>query len=417
MPYQFRQATLPNGLTIIAEIEPSAHSAAAGFFVKSGARDESTEVMGVSHFLEHMMFKGTADMTAAELNQRFDEIGARNNAFTSNEITCFYAHVLPDAIRPCVDLLGRMMRPALNQSDFDTEKGVILEEIAMYKDNPFWVLYEACTEKHFGSHPLSHRVLGTNETITALQRDQMLAYFQSRYSADNTVVALAGRLDFEACVDQIAGLCGSWQSTRVGRDNRKPPTPGGHLDLTDPKITRGYVLAMCDAPPIADTRRYAAALLGQIFGAPDNSRLHWSLLETGLAEEAQASFDPHDGYGDFFVYASGEPERVGEIWETIQKELDGLRDSLTQGDIDRLLNKFVTGTTIGAERPHDRMHRLGRLWAYLGEYTPLEEELDRISRVTLKDLREVHEAFGFQPVTTGRLLPGEATSEGSPQTD
>src|SRR5882724_3919279 len=128
----FQQHRLPNGLTIIAEVDPAAHSAAAGFFVKTGARDEATPVMGVSHFLEHMMFKGTEDLTAEELNRRFDEIGARNNAFTSNEMTCFHAHVLPEYLGQGLDLLGRMMRPALKPTDFDTEKGVILEEIAMY---------------------------------------------------------------------------------------------------------------------------------------------------------------------------------------------------------------------------------------------------------------------------------------------
>src|SRR3954469_14987770 len=127
MPLTFRQHTARNGLRIIAEVDPAAHSAAAGFYVKTGARDESTPVMGVSHFLEHMMFKGTADITAEELNRRFDEIGARNNAFTSNEMTCFYAHLLPEYFHQGVDLLARMMRPALKPADFTTEKGVILE--------------------------------------------------------------------------------------------------------------------------------------------------------------------------------------------------------------------------------------------------------------------------------------------------
>ncbi len=405
MAYQFQHATLPNGLTIIAETDPSAHSAAAGFFVKTGARDETDAEMGVSHFLEHMMFKGTGDMTADDLNKAFDEIGARNNAFTSNEMTCFYAHVLPESLPRVNELLGKMMRPSLHQEDFETEKGVILEEIAMYKDNPFWVLYEACTEKHFAPHPLAHRVLGTTQTITDLKREQMRSYFDRRYSADNTVVALAGRLDFDACVAQIGELCGEWKPTRASRDSTKPRTPGGELRLTDSKVSRGYVLALCEAPAVGDDRRYAAALLAQIMGAPDNSRMHWSLIEPGIAEEAQASFDPHDGFGEYFVYASGDPDRLDEIWETIARDLKNLRDTLCQEDIDRLLNKFVTGATVGGERSHDRMHRLGRQWTYLAEYTPLEEELARISRVTLDELRAVCDEFPIRPITIGRLTP------------
>ena len=407
MPYTFRHATLDNGLTIVAEIDPAAHSAAAGFFVRTGARDEAARDMGVSHFLEHMMFKGTESMSAEQLNQAFDEIGARNNAFTSNEVTCFYAHVLPEALPRAVDLLATMMRPALHQSDFETEKGVILEEIAMYKDNPFWVLYEACVERHFGPHPLSHRVLGTTETITALPRNRMKAYFDDRYAADNTVVAMAGKLDFDRMVDLIAERCGSWRRTGVSRDSSRPTLVGSDFTLRDEKVTRGYVLAMCDAPAIADERRYAAGILAQILGAPDNSRLHWALIEPGIAEEAQASFDAHDGFGEFFVFASGEPDRLEEIWSIIGRQLATLAGALVQDDIDRLLNKFVTGATIGGERPHDRMHRLGRMWTSLGRYMPLEQELDRLSAVTLNDLRAVHEAFPMTPVTIGRLLPAK----------
>src|SRR5690606_38952834 len=139
----FQHATLPNGLTVIAEVDPEAHTAAAGFFVKTGARDEASPLMGVSHFLEHMMFKGTDQRSAEELNRQFDLIGARNNAYTTSELTCFYASVLPERLLGAggaVDLLADMMRPALREEDFDTEKKVILEEIAMYEDNPFWVL-------------------------------------------------------------------------------------------------------------------------------------------------------------------------------------------------------------------------------------------------------------------------------------
>jgi predicted Zn-dependent peptidase len=354
-----------------------------------------------------MMFKGTESMSAEQLNQAFDEIGARNNAFTSNEVTCFYAHVLPEALPRAVDLLATMMRPALHQSDFETEKGVILEEIAMYKDNPFWVLYEACVERHFGPHPLSHRVLGTTETITALPRNRMKAYFDDRYAADNTVVAMAGKLDFDRMVDLVAERCGSWRRTGVSRDSSRPRLVGSDFTLRDEKVTRGYVLAMCDAPAIADERRYAAGILAQILGAPDNSRLHWALIEPGIAEEAQASFDAHDGFGEFFVFASGEPDRLEEIWSIIGRQLATLAGALVQDDIDRLLNKFVTGATIGGERPHDRMHRLGRMWTSLGRYMPLEQELDRLSAVTLNDLRAVHEAFPMTPVTIGRLLPAK----------
>ncbi len=401
----FKQHTLPNGLTILAEVDPEAHSAAAGFYVKTGARDETPMLMGVSHFLEHMMFKGTADLTAEELNRRFDEIGARNNAFTSNEMTCFYAHVLPEVVPDTIELLGRMMRPALRSEDFETERGVILEEIAMYQDNPFWVLYENATEKHFGAHPLSHRVLGTKDTITAMKPDDMRAYFNARYSGDNTIVALAGKLDFDAACRQIESLCGGWPSTRPGRDPKLPRVGGGDFTMKDEKVSRGYFLTLAQAPGVADEDRYPAAMLAQILGMPDNSRLHWALLETGLAEEAQSSYDPHDGFGEYFVYASGDPERLPEIESVIARERDALIQSVTQDDLDRLISKVITAATLGGERPADRMHRLGRLWLYLQKRIPLDQEIERLKSVTLDDLRRVHEKYPLTPVTTGRLIP------------
>lgn len=406
MPITVHQHTLPNGLTIIAELDSAAHTTAAGFFVKTGARDEATPLMGVSHFLEHMMFKGTAQLSADSLNRAFDDLGARNNAYTSNELTCFYASVLPEHLLEVVELLGAMMRPALRQADFDTEKGVILEEIAMYKDNPFWVLYEASIEAHFGRHPLSHRVLGTTESITALKRDEMQGYFDQRYSADNTVVAVTGRADFDRVVSSVERACSSWTRTRAGRDTQRPPVVGGTFELRDSKINRAYLLGLAEGPAISDDRRYAAALLAQILGAPDNSRLYWSLVETGIAEDSQASFDPHDGVGQYYVFASGDPARADEIWRIISKEIAGLVDSLTEDDLVRLRNKALTAATLNGERPGDRMHRLGRVWTYMGRYQSLEAELEKIGAVTLDDLRACARDFPLAPKTVGRLVPG-----------
>ena len=407
MPIDFQEHTLPNGLTIIAEIDPDAHSAGAGFFVRTGARDEAPAVMGVSHFLEHMMFKGTPDLSAEAINQAFDDIGASNNAFTSNEITCFYAHVLPEALAPATDLLGRMMRPALRPEDFDTEKGVILEEIAMYKDNPFWVLYEECVDRYYAPHPLRHRVLGTTETITALARDKMLDYFSRRYSADNTTVALAGRLDFDACVAQIEALCGSWRKTGAARDAHRPRTNTETFTLRDERVTRAYMLGLSDGPDASDNRRYAATLASQVLGGTDNSRLHWALIETGLADEAQSAYDGHEGVGEFFVYASCDPAKADEVWQVVLRECRGLADSLEADDLTKLRAKLVTGVTIRSERPMDRMMRLGRQWTLLHEYLPLETELARIDAVTLDDVRQTLAAFPVSPRIEGVLLPAE----------
>src|SRR3954470_15489146 len=196
MPLIFKHHQLANGLDIIAEINPDSHSVAAGMFVKTGARDESMDVNGVSHFLEHMMFKGSEKYTWEDVNRIFDEIGARYNASTSQELTSYYANVLPEFTERAVEHLAHLLRPAIRPADFDTEKKVILEEIAMYLDDPGHRLYEKLMEMHFGNHPLSMSILGPSETISALQRDEMADYFGKRYGPGNMVLAVAGQMTF-----------------------------------------------------------------------------------------------------------------------------------------------------------------------------------------------------------------------------
>ena len=427
----FQKAVLANGLTIIAEVDPSAHSAAAGFFVKTGARDEAPALMGVSHYLEHMMFKGTDDINAEELNRRFDRLGARSNAFTSTEMTCFYAHVIPEHLAESVALLARMLRPALRSTDFDTEKGVILgsfdtllqeqgdlirKRLMTKAVNPNYDRFAALhdpwadapplRESHFAGTPLAHRVLGTNETITDLTASQMRTYFEDRYSADNTVLALAGKLDFPRVVEQVTQLCGPWKRTGARRDATLARTTPGELTLHDEKITRGYILTIADAPAFTDERRYDAALLAMLLGAPDNSLLHWALIEPGLADEAQASFSAHDGHGDYVLFATADPDRLDTVWEKAKEQLDRVARTATTEDLERLRNKLATSATIGAERPGDRMHRLGANWLYLNDYIPIEDELARIGRVTLDSIRQTSREFPLTPTTIGRLLPG-----------
>ncbi|HMB96111.1 MAG TPA: pitrilysin family protein, partial [Tepidisphaeraceae bacterium] len=172
MPLTFHHHQLKNGLDIIAEINPDSHSFAAGFFVKTGSRDESANINGVSHFLEHMMFKGSTKYTWEDVNRIFDEIGARYNAFTTQELTAYYANVLPEFSERAIEHLSHLLRPAIRNEDFTTEKKVILEEIAMYLDDPGHRLWEKLMATHFGNHPLSQSILGPASSIQNLHRDQ-----------------------------------------------------------------------------------------------------------------------------------------------------------------------------------------------------------------------------------------------------
>ncbi|HBN77467.1 MAG TPA: insulinase family protein, partial [Planctomycetaceae bacterium] len=197
---KFEQLTLPNGLSIVGEINPNVQSVAFGFFVRVGSRDETDEVSGVSHFLEHMVFKGTENYTPMDVNRIFDEVGAKYNASTSEEVTLFYAAVLPEYLAQTFELVSSILYPSLRTDDFDMEKNVILEEIGMYDDMPAFSAYEKLMQTHFAGHPLSRSILGTVESITALTADQMRAYHKSNYLSGNITLALAGNVDWSTVV-------------------------------------------------------------------------------------------------------------------------------------------------------------------------------------------------------------------------
>src|SRR5262249_38663474 len=189
----FESHVLPNGLQIIGETNPAARSVALGFFVRTGSRDETPPVSGVSHFLEHMVFKGTPRRSAFDVNRDFDRIGADYNAFTSEENTVFHACVLPEYLPQAVDILADILRPSLRGDACDTEKKVIIEEIGMYDDQPMFVAYDHLKRLFFAEHGLGNSILGTKESIGALTCEQMLAYFERRYVPSNVLVAAAGR--------------------------------------------------------------------------------------------------------------------------------------------------------------------------------------------------------------------------------
>ena len=197
---EYRQHQLDNGLTILAECNPNAYMSAFGFFVRTGARDESAEISGVSHFLEHMVFKGTPNLTAEQVNLKLDDMGSSSNARTGEESTIYHAAILPEFQTPMVELLSDLMRPSLRAEDFETEKQVILEEIMMYQDQPPYGGHEKIMADYFGTHPLGQSVLGTIETVSALTPEQMLEYFHRQYSPSNLAIAAAGKIDFDRLV-------------------------------------------------------------------------------------------------------------------------------------------------------------------------------------------------------------------------
>jgi predicted Zn-dependent peptidase len=403
----FHQRSLPNGLTIIGETSPAAKSAAVGFFVRTGSRDETPDVAGVSHFLEHMVFKGTPRRSAADVNREFDRIGADYNAFTSEENTVFHASVLPEYLPQAVDILADIMRPSLRQEDFDTEKNVIIEEIGMYDDQATWAAYDKAKQLYFADHPLGNAILGTPQSIAALARDQMAAYHARRYGAHNVTVAAAGRFDFDKLVDLISSVCGGWEGGDSERKGLRPAAANKKSGVvTKEKFLQEQLVLMSPGPAAADPLRYSAATLAMIVGDDSGSRLYWALVDTGLAEGADTGFHEYDGAGAFLTMVSCDPDSAAENLATVEKILAEVqRNGVTAEELHQAKSKIGSRVVRGSERPAGRMQAIGAAWTYLGQYRSVDDELQAFDTVTVESIRELLDTFPLDQVTELALGP------------
>lgn len=399
----FRQKTLANGLQVVGEVHPAGYTASFGYFVKAGARDESDPVAGVSHFLEHMVFKGTARRSAAEVNRELDELGGQSNAYTSEEQTVYYATVLPKYQSRTVDLLTDIMRPTLREDDFETERHVILEEIAKYDDQPPFGGFERSMELYFGTHGLGRRVLGTRETIEALSPEQMRSYFERHYSPEAMVFAAAGNFDFDQLVEDLQRLTAEWQPQHATEKRIAP-------ELTEHKLAteriegtgsvQAYAIRLGPAPGANDPDRYPMRLLAAILGDDSGSRLFWELVDTGRTELAVSWTQEFDDCGIAFQYLVGPPETMERNLKLVDDILQRIaEDGVTGEELEQAINKTTASLVLRSERPSNRMFAVGNSWLVRGSYDPLDATIARYRAVTADDIRHVVARYGLQPRT------------------
>ena len=405
---EFKHTTLNNGLTIIGEINPTAASMAAGFFARTGSRDETPEIAGVSHFLEHMMFKGTARRSADDVNREFDEMGASYNAFTSEENTVYYGAVLPEFQGRLLDLLGDMLRPALRQEDFDVEKNVIQEEIALYEDRPQFRVFENIMSQFFAGHPLGNSILGTRQSIQALKRDQMQAYFDRRYSPGNLTVVGVGNLDWDAFVAKTSQMCSHWTPYDTGRACPAASASASKRVMTDAKVAREHMGICSLAPCNQDADRYAAELAATVVGDSTGSRLYYALVEPAIVDDASMSYEPMDGAGMFLTFLSADPERAGQAVEIAQNELRKFMDEgPTAAELTAAKNKIASSATLKGEVPIGRLKSVGFDWVYRHEYVPLQEQIKTLFAVDAKQIQELARQYDLTKSAVLALGPME----------
>ena len=391
---EFKSEKLANGLVIIGEINKSAKSAAVGFFVKTGSRDESEQINGVSHFLEHMLFEGTEKLSALEVNEAFDRTGAQFNAFTSEENTVYYAAVLPEYLAEVTSLWTELMRPALRDDDFNMEKNIIKEEIAMYKDLPSFDVMDRCRTLHFNGHPCGNSVLGSEESIDNLTAGQMRDYFARRYAPNNIVLACAGNFDWDQIRCLAADSCSSWQQQTV---ERKLSHTGGSRKnerLEKANLAREHICLMSAGVSVQDPRRFAASLLGTIVGDDVGSRFFWELVDKALAETASMQFGAMDGTGAFCSYIRCSSDNVTKVLDIVRSIFNALADNgITEDELTKAKNKILSALVIKNELPMGRLVDLGFNWTYLQKYQTIDDDVSAIKAVTVNDVHSLIEHF------------------------
>lgn len=404
---QFHEKTLANDLKIVVESNASVHSIAVGFFVRTGARDELPEVNGVSHFLEHMAFKGTEKFTAEDVNRIFDEVGAEYNASTSEEVTIFYANILPEYLPQTFEVLSGILFPTLRQDDFDMEKNVILEEISMYQDQPMHIAYENAMLKHFSGHPLGVSILGTLQSVGDLTSEQMRQYHGDHYRGGNITLAVAGNIDPEVMFELANKHCSHWPG---GRHDRPVPeaTPASNVlsVVTRESSVQQNVVQVAPAPPAHCEMRFASELLSIILGEDGGSRIYWDIVDPGHADFADLGYYDYDGSGAYMTWLGCQPDtttdnlnRIRDIYEDVNQ------NSVTDVELDQAKNKIASRIVLRSERPMGRLSSLGGNWVYRQHYRSVADDLTALKSLTLDDIRETLDKYPLGASTTATVGP------------
>lgn len=391
---QYRQQQLDNGLTIVAECNPNAYSSAFGYFVRTGARDESPEIGGVSHFLEHMVFKGTPKRTAEQVNLELDEMGSSSNARTGEEATIYHAAVLPEFQTWMVELLSDLMRPSLRDEEFETEKKVIIEEIMMYQDQPPYGGHERIMELFFGKHPLGQSVLGTPETIGRMSSQQMKDYFRVRYSPSNMALAAAGNVDFDRLVKDAEQCTETWENFPAERQTLTADYQLGFETLRKENSHQQYLLQLSPGPANDDPLRYAMRIASVVFGDDSGSRMYWKLLDTGLAESAGCGSYEYHHNGLIMCFVCCSPEQAQDnlkILHEIQTELH--EKGITEKELELAKQKIASQIVLASERTENRMFSAGSQWLAGQPFKPVAEIARIYQSLTLDEINEAIRAY------------------------
>ncbi|GAA1681411.1 pitrilysin family protein [Fodinicola feengrottensis] len=411
-----RRTVLPGGLRVVTEAMPTQRSVSFGIWVGIGSRDESAALAGSSHFLEHLLFKGTRRRSALDISAELEAVGGESNAFTGKEYTCYYARVLDDDMPLAIDVVCDMLASSLiAPEDVETERGVILEEIAMHDDDPGDVVHDVFSEAIFGAHPLGRPVIGTPDTITAMTRKQIHSFYKRRYTPDTMVVSVAGNLDHNYVVRLVRKAfesAGLLEGDAVAREPRAmhqriatlEPVP---LRVVDKDTEQAHIVLGTVGIARADDRRFALGVMNQALGGGMSSRLFQEVRERrGLAYSVYSYASQYADTGIFGVYAGCARGRVHDVLGIVSEELATVAaKGITDDEVRRAKGMLKGSTVLGLEDTGSRMSRIGKSELVYGDVLSVDDLLGKIDSVTPEQVRSVACDVLARPMSLGVIGP------------
>lgn len=386
-----RKTTLPNGLRILTEVVDGMYSASIGIWVDVGSKDESEKTNGVSHCLEHMLFKGTKTRTAAEIAQQIEDVGGSLGAATGKENTCFYGRVMGDQTHVALDLLIDMLVDArLAQDDLDLEREVILEEIKMYEDDPEDVTHETLIEHIWPQHPLSRPITGTAETVNGFNSEMLRHHVHRFYRPEHMVVSIAGMFDEDRVITQLSEGLGKLQRGEP-KPQIAPPSMQPFTMVKAKDVEQAHTVIATAGVAITDPKRYALAILDLSLGGNMSSRLFQEVREKrGLVYTINTYRESHTASGLFGVYAGSRPKNVQQVIELTMEEFRKVKaDGLTQEEITRAKVQLKSELLLGLESMRYRTSRNAYSELYYGRQLEVDEICRDIDAVTSKDITAI----------------------------
>jgi predicted Zn-dependent peptidase len=394
-------STLPSGITVVTEPMPSVRSVTLGMWVSVGSRDEAPDQAGCSHFLEHLLFKGTSSRSARDIAEALDAVGGEMNAFTSKELTCFYARVLDEDLPLAFEVLADMIVDARNtEQDVESERQVVLSELDIHFDTPDDLVHSDFSELVLGDHPLALETLGSVASVTRMHRDTIHAYYLDRYRPEHLVIAAAGNVDHDRVVALADGLLGDLGRPGRSRPPRTTPDRFGQsqLHVRHRPTEQAHVVLGGPGLSSCDDDRWALRVLNVLLGGGMSSRLFQEIRETrGLAYTTFSYGSSYTDGGLFGAYVGTSPGKVDEVLSVLRSELDRVADDVTTEEVERAKGSLTGGTVIGLEDTGSRMSRLGKQVASGTPIITVDGALARIAEVDLDAVRAVARRIMQQP--------------------